>query len=946
MILLSLELENYRQYRSERIEFPERGIIGVVGANGVGKTTLFEAIEWALYAPREIPSPEVPPRGVPGRTKVTLRLFDPRDGATWVVERGLNRSGTTKQAEVYREDNPSQPVVQGTTAVTAYVAGQLIGLSRAAFISTFFTRQKELGFFGALSATERRREVSRLLGLEVIRSAQSQIGEERSAKDQDARGLGAQVDRMAAERDFEAEGEAAERRVVQASAERDAALVAQQAAAAQLDAVRGRLSGLREQQGADHRLGVAIVEVDGKAAKAREQQDAATAQIAGIDRKAEELRRLEPVAEREPTLAAELRAHESERERHQQAENLRRVAAAAAERVSAATAGLRRIVDELPAGALVPDWQWRTADGENPALAAERLARASEAVNPEPADRLTRLAAQSVELASGRDAAKTFLDRCDAQLAKLDADRATQIGRDDLGTLAAERREALDQAKGIVTAAQARLGRAGTELDKHTSLRDRLKGQRLDEPCPTCGRPFDAEDLELTIDALAAQTEALAREIEEFRLAERHGAAEVQRRQRLLDDVQGRVDRVREIDARLENGRERTAEAVDALRAAEAALAACLAEGGFARVPAEAERARLAEEAALLQRVGSVREALLARGDEAERAVRDRAQAVAALEALGPVAYDSAAHETTSRGHMAAKAAVTQMAHLARDVAARPEWEARAVAAAGTLATLAAERDRLVGERAANGYDPAVLARAEEEEAGLHRESRERVRSHHAAESALAEALGAVQRLRDEQTRFTRERDQAMVLRREADDLGRMYTEFDAFERYVAGQLGPRIAETAGELIERITAGKYSRVDLDENYGVRVFAGEEAFPIGQFSGGERDVFALAARLALSRVVGGQALNRPRFLVLDEVFGSLDQERRRHVLDVLCRLTQENEDFRQLFIVSHVEDVVESELMDQIWRVSEQDGTSRVDVSVRNELAEQMALASA
>ena len=62
--------------------------------------------------------------------------------------------------------------------------------------------------------------------------------------------------------------------------------------------------------------------------------------------------------------------------------------------------------------------------------------------------------------------------------------------------------------------------------------------------------------------------------------------------------------------------------------------------------------------------------------------------------------------------------------------------------------------------------------------------------------------------------------------------------------------------------------------------------------------------------------------------------------------MLCRLTQENEDFRQLFIVSHVEDVVESELMDQIWRVSEQDGTSRVDVSVRNELAEQMALASA
>ena len=230
---------------------------------------------------------------------------------------------------------------------------------------------------------------------------------------------------------------------------------------------------------------------------------------------------------------------------------------------------------------------------------------------------------------------------------------------------------------------------------------------------------------------------------------------------------------------------------------------------------------------------------------------------------------------------------------------------------------------------------------------GTHDLLGDEIRRHrHVAESMLAEAVSAVQRLREEHDRFARDREQAVVLRREADELSRMYSEFDAFERYVAGQLGPRIADTAGELIERITSGKYAKVDLDENYGVRVFDGEEAFPIEQFSGGEKDVFALAARLALSRVVGGQALNRPRFLVLDEVFGALDQERRRQVLDVLCRLTQESEDFRQLFIVSHVEDVVESEMMDQIWRVTEQDGASRVEVSVRNELAERAALVGA
>ena len=55
MILAELHLQNYKQYGGEhRIEFPAQGIVGGIGANGVGKTTLFEAIEWALYNPPEI----------------------------------------------------------------------------------------------------------------------------------------------------------------------------------------------------------------------------------------------------------------------------------------------------------------------------------------------------------------------------------------------------------------------------------------------------------------------------------------------------------------------------------------------------------------------------------------------------------------------------------------------------------------------------------------------------------------------------------------------------------------------------------------------------------------------------------------------------------------------------------------------------------------------------
>ncbi|MDP9355947.1 MAG: hypothetical protein M3R02_11840, partial [Chloroflexota bacterium] len=130
-------------------------------------------------------------------------------------------------------------------------------------------------------------------------------------------------------------------------------------------------------------------------------------------------------------------------------------------------------------------------------------------------------------------------------------------------------------------------------------------------------------------------------------------------------------------------------------------------------------------------------------------------------------------------------------------------------------------------------------------------------------------------------------------------------------------------AEHTGELLAAVTEGKYDRVEFDENYGLEIYDGaDEKFPMDDFSGGERDVAALCARLALSRMVGGQAAHPPGFLVLDEVFGSLDRERRAQVLETLGSLAASTEAFHQLFIISHVDDVRASPIFNQIWRVTE------------------------
>jgi len=49
MKILSLELINYRPFKHQLIDFNRDGVIGIIGRNGAGKTTIVEAIMWGLY---------------------------------------------------------------------------------------------------------------------------------------------------------------------------------------------------------------------------------------------------------------------------------------------------------------------------------------------------------------------------------------------------------------------------------------------------------------------------------------------------------------------------------------------------------------------------------------------------------------------------------------------------------------------------------------------------------------------------------------------------------------------------------------------------------------------------------------------------------------------------------------------------------------------------------
>jgi exonuclease SbcC len=95
-------------------------------------------------------------------------------------------------------------------------------------------------------------------------------------------------------------------------------------------------------------------------------------------------------------------------------------------------------------------------------------------------------------------------------------------------------------------------------------------------------------------------------------------------------------------------------------------------------------------------------------------------------------------------------------------------------------------------------------------------------------------------------------------------------------------------------------------------------------PLGRFSGGEADLANLSLRLAISRIIADRAsTSQMNFLILDEVFGSLDPIRKRSVMAALSGLSSQ---FRQVMLITHVEDI--KDLMSTVIRVEElPDGTS-------------------
>lgn len=189
------------------------------------------------------------------------------------------------------------------------------------------------------------------------------------------------------------------------------------------------------------------------------------------------------------------------------------------------------------------------------------------------------------------------------------------------------------------------------------------------------------------------------------------------------------------------------------------------------------------------------------------------------------------------------------------------------------------------------------------------------------AREAMAKSLAASNESRIVQaTVAEREKE-----RRLHEELDRAFNDMRAM---LNATLRPELSELATTFLRELMDSRTAEIELDEKYNITVLEDGIGKPV--LSGGEEDLANLVLRLAVSQMIAERSGQAFSLLVLDEVFGSLDETRRFNVLELLRAL---GDRFEQVILITHIESVRDG--LDQVISV-------RYDSSLAASVVEQSA----
>lgn len=520
-------------------------------------------------------------------------------------------------------------------------------------------------------------------------------------------------------------------------------------------------------------------------------------------------------------------------------------------------------------------------------------------------------------------ATKRREQRLAAARSELDKLRSAHAKRVAAATRASERLAALrgvaDTGESAVHAERLKLARKREQaLAKDIAVREsqlerdrahltEVEGGGPDTPCSVCGKPY-GKDYERLVRSYRDQIAKAERELPKLE-------TERVRWERSCDAAEEALTAARHAEDVLT----RTTGADDVLSAErdEKAAQSTLADN----------ESRTTE---LLHEVTTIADEL-AGTDELEEEWRtfesDRKSAgkrlVKALEELSVRTYSKQKHEI-------ARARVDELQDLAEEAA---QLRAEIKALSGVEKRLKTEEQARIEAEAKAAEASALLEQLGEKPGSLDRLKQRFERAEAARDETrerLNEARLAAQERSHEVKRLKSERKKAEGANAEiaarVDSMRIHEVAADLLSRYrdaQARRAWPRLESGTSALLAATTDGRYADVELSDDYRLMIVDRGEKHELARFSGGEQDLANLCLRLAIADWVALDRNAELGFVVLDEVFGSQDDERRQRLLGELRGLAER---FRQVLVITHLPDI--ADLCDSQLEVTVvDDGTS-------------------
>ena len=893
---LELTMVAFRSYASETVDFRRHGLVVISGDTGAGKTTILDAICFALYArtPEQTTSRELLTLGAEhGEVRLTFSTA----AGIWRVTRRLGRGAPEPMHLLESLSSDGGEVIDqvtGTAAVTARLV-DLVGMGFHAFTSAVLLAQGRFAQF--LQSTPRDRDVilRELFGIASLDDARTAALAARDAASREAEVLERERSILPVHTPA---ARTAQARLTRSAAARVAGIGTLRAL---VDAAVLERTRSREAAASAERITAALAELP-----TPEQRRALVELHSSAEAEVQRLKAINDEAHESMADAAD--ARDRLRERHGGTAAELAALRGLAERATIAREAIPR--EEATA---------RTQEGE---LSRQRA-------------RLDRLQAEITASRHNREALTALADALNTLVIAREAAAAAQ--------------QAVAEAAGARDAALDAARRATDEASVADAALDELRTAHLaasmradiaaGATCPVCGqvvhtvpheRPEDLHDVEEGVLRLRDRARAAADDAAKAELDVRGAEMALTVRTEAVNEAQVRVTaRGGDVTADAEEAARLTAEAarVNAEAAAPEREAAELiattehAAGTLAEVHRRLDQDRR-ELADLEERLGHF--------GESDRPVAELDTAVRELEMMEQAVSSSTTYATQAAAKLADAAGI--VAAIERDEVARLRQALTLLAGRIGLDPIAADlpavqlpvrADELVGraERAAaDAAQRAETARAAADELDATLAERGAVLGIRGADDFAARLHGAVDALHAAQRelaeierhardghRLFRARDSAAT---ESEIFAQVAVDLQAnrFPRYLLARFHERLALGASARLQALSHGAFSFVgeDPDPLAVVDHRRGRRVRGAGTLSGGERFLASLALALALSDIASGSA-GRLDCLFLDEGFSSLDGE----ALEVAIAAVERMADHGRLVaVITHLPGVAE------------------------------------